>query len=123
MKKIFAVGLGPGDPDYLIPKAREAILSSDVIAGFTVYVELIADLLHGKEIIKTGMKSETERCEAAIAEALKGKQVCVVSSGDAGIYGMAALLYELAEKHDGIEIEVIPGITAATSAAAILGSP
>jgi precorrin-3B C17-methyltransferase len=69
------------------------------------------------------MRGEEERCEAAIAEALRGKQVCVVSSGDAGIYGMAALLYELAEKHKAIEVEVIPGITAAVSAAAILGSP
>ena len=123
MKKIYAIGLGPGDHDYLTPRAREAILSCDVIAGFTVYMELIADLVQGKEIIKTGMRSETERCEAAIVEALKGKQVCVVSSGDAGIYGMAALLYELAKNHDTVEIEVIPGITAAVSAAAILGSP
>ena len=121
--KIYALGLGPGDSDYLAPKAREVILSSDVIVGYTGYVDLIPDLVHGKEIIKTGMKSETERCEAAIAEALKGKQVCVVSGGDAGIYGMAALLYELADKYPTIEVEVIPGITAAISAAAILGSP
>lgn len=121
--KIYAVGLGPGDMDYLAPRAREAILRSDVIAGYTGYVELIPELLMDKEIIATGMKSEAERCEAAIDEALKGKQVCVVSSGDAGIYGMAALLYELAEKNPQIEIEVIPGITAAVSAAAILGSP
>ena len=69
------------------------------------------------------MKGEAQRCRSAIDQALKGKRVCVVSSGDAGIYGMAALLYELAEKHPAIEIEVIPGITAAVSAAAILGSP
>jgi len=121
--KIYAVGLGPGNPDYLAPKAREAILASDVVAGYTGYLEFIPDLLKNKEIIATGMKGETKRCEAAIAGALKGKQVCVVSSGDAGIYGMAALLYELAERHEAIEIEVIPGITAASSAAAILGSP
>ena len=121
--KIYAVGLGPGAPGYLAPKAKEAILQSDVIAGYTGYVELIADLVSGKEIIATAMKSEADRCKAAISEALKGKQVCVVSGGDAGIYGMAALIYELAEKYTGIEIEVIPGITAAVSAAAILGSP
>ena len=105
---IYAVGLGPGDPDYLAPGAKEAILCSDVIVGYTVYIELISGLLDGKQVIATGMKSEAMRCEAAVVEAVKGKQVCVVSSGDAGIYGMAALLYELAEKHPEIEIEVLP---------------
>jgi precorrin-3B C17-methyltransferase len=121
--KIYAVGLGPGDPGYLAPRAKEVILASDVVAGYTGYLELISQFLINKEIINTGMKGEVERCQAAIAEAFKGKQVCVVSSGDAGIYGMAALLYELAALHDTLEIEVIPGITAASSAAAILGSP
>jgi precorrin-3B C17-methyltransferase len=120
--KIYAVGLGPGSLSYLAPKAKEAILASDVVAGYTGYLELISDLIKGKEIITTGMKNEIDRCEAAIAEALKGKQVCVISGGDAGIYGMAALLYELTDGH-AIEVEVIPGITAANSAAAILGSP
>jgi len=120
---IYAVGLGPGDPDYLTPRAKEVILASGVIAGYTPYLELITDLVKGKEIIKSGMKGEVERCKAAIAEALKGKQVCVVSSGDAGIYGMASLLYELASQHDTMEVEVIPGITAASSVAALLGSP
>jgi len=121
--KIYVVGLGPGDPDYLAPRAKEVILESDIIVGYTGYVELIPDLTQGKQIIATGMTGEIERCEAAIEEALQGKQVCVISAGDAGIYGMAALLFELAEKHPTIEIEVIPGITAAISAAAILGSP
>ena len=121
--KLFAIGLGPGDSEYMSPKAKEAILSCDVVVGYTAYMELIEDLTQGKELISTGMTGEMQRCEAAIDEALKGKQVCVVSSGDAGIYGMASLLFELAEKHESIEIEVIPGITAAISAAAILGSP
>ena len=121
--KIYAVGIGPGNTDYLAPKAKEAILQSDVVAGYTGYIDLIPELVNSKEVISTGMKSEAKRCQAAINEALKGKQVCVISSGDAGIYGMAALLYELAENHPEIKIEVIPGITAATSAAAILGSP
>ena len=123
MTKIYAVGIGPGDSGYIAPKAKDALLQSDVIVGYTGYIELITELLQGKELIATGMKGETERCEAAISEALKGLQVCVVSSGDAGIYGMASLLCELAEKHPAIEIEVIPGITAAVSAAAILGAP
>jgi len=121
--KIFAVGLGPGDLGYLAPRAREVILQSDVIVGYLGYIELIPELTKEKKVIATGMKGEAGRCEAAITEALKGKQVCVVSGGDAGVYGMAALLYELAENEPEIEIEVIPGITAAVSAAAILGSP
>jgi precorrin-3B C17-methyltransferase len=103
--------------------ARDAILRCDVIAGYTGYIELIPELAAGKEIVATGMKGEAERCEAAIGEAVRGRRVCVVSGGDAGIYGMASLLYELAQNHPEIEIEVIPGITAAVSAAAILGSP
>jgi precorrin-3B C17-methyltransferase len=121
--RIIAVGLGPGDADYLAPAARKALLACDVIAGYTPYLELIPELLAGKEIISTGMKSEVERCESAIKEALSGKKVCVVSSGDAGIYGMASLLFERADDYPGVEVEVIPGITAAASAAAILGSP
>ena len=121
--KIYAVGIGPGDTGYIAPRAREVILQCDIIAGYTGYLELIPDLVKGKRIIATGMKSEAERCEAAINEALNGKQACVVSGGDAGIYGMAALLYELAENNPEIEAEGIPGITAAVSAAAILGAP
>ena len=121
--KIFAVGLGPGNMDYLVPKAKEAMQECDVIVGYTGYIELIPEIINGKEVISTGMRGEVERCEAAINQALIGKKVCVVSSGDAGIYGMAGLLYELAKKYPEMKIEVIPGITAATSAAAILGSP
>jgi precorrin-3B C17-methyltransferase len=121
--RIIAVGLGPGNADYLAPAARAALLNCDVVAGYTAYMDLIPDLLIGKEMISTGMKNETERCRSAIREALKGKNVCVVSSGDAGVYGMAALLYELIEDHPEIEVEVIPGITAAVSSAAVLGSP
>jgi len=121
--KIYAVGLGPGDGAYLAPAALEVIKKCDVVAGYTAYIDLISEFVSGKEIIATGMKSEAERCKAAINEALDGKNVCIVSSGDAGIYGMAALLYELAEEYPGLEIEVIPGITAAASAAAVLGSP
>ena len=121
--KIYAVGLGPGDSDLMTPMARRALETSDVIVGYTSYMELIPDLLEGKETISTGMRSEAKRCQAAVDEALKGKQVSVICSGDAGIYGMAGLLYELAKDHADVELEVVPGITAATAAAAILGSP
>ena len=121
--KIYAVGLGPGDMDYLAPGAREAILTSDVVVGYAGYIELIRGLVQDKEVISTGMTGETERCERAINEALSGKRVCVVSSGDAGVYGMASLLFELAGERPEMEIEVVPGITAAVAAAAVLGSP
>ena len=121
--KIYAVGIGPGDLDYLVPRAQEIILGCDVIVGYTKYIELIADIIKDKEVISTGMTGETARCERAFTEAVKGKKVAVVSSGDAGIYGMASLLYELSEKYPGVEIEVIPGITAAVAVASILGSP
>lgn len=121
--KIYAVGIGPGDAGYLAPRAKEVLANCDVIVGYTAYIEIIADLLHSKEVISTGMKSEVERCERAVEEAAKGKTVAVVSSGDAGIYGMASLLFETAEKRTGLEVEVVPGITAAISAASILGSP
>ena len=121
--KIFAIGLGPGDPAYLAPRARLAISESQVVVGYTGYMGMVADLVEGKECISTGMRGEAARCQSAIEEALKGKLVSVICSGDAGIYGMASLLYELAAQHPEIEIEVVPGITAAASAAAILGSP
>jgi len=120
---IFVVGLGPGDMGYLAPRGREAILESDIVVGYTGYIKLIPDLVRGKQVISTGMTGEVARCKAAIEEALRGYRVCVVSSGDAGVYGMAGLLYELAEAHPGLEVEVVPGITAAVSAAAILGAP
>ena len=121
--KIYAVGIGPGHPGYLAPAARQAILESDVVAGYTVYMDLISDLLEGKTLIRTGMKSELVRCRSAVEEAKRGKTVSVVSSGDAGIYGMAPLLMELLENETEIELEIVPGITAATAAASRLGTP
>lgn len=124
MSKIFVVGLGPGELSQITPKALEALRESDVIAGYDLYIELIKPLITDKEIISTGMKKEVERCRAAVETALTGKTVAVVSSGDAGIYGMAGLIHEIvAEYEETTEIEVIGGITAASSAAAILGAP
>ena len=124
--KVIAVGLGPGDLDLTAPRAIAALGKADVIAGYTRYVERIAEQIKGKRLISTGMTKELERCEAALDEAAKGFVVAMVCSGDAGIYGMAGLLLELVgrvQAYDGIEIEVVPGITAATAAAATLGAP
>ncbi len=126
MNKIYVVGLGPGAQDQITPKAKEALKNSDVIAGYTVYVDLIRDEFEDKKFIATPMKKESERCKLAILEALKGQSVSMVCSGDAGVYGMAGLMYEMAEKLeclDKLEISVIAGITAACSGAALLGAP
>lgn len=121
--KIYVIGTGPGEISQITPKALDAIRAANVIAGYNLYVDLLGDLIEGKEIIQTPMKQEVKRCEAAIESALAGNTVAMISSGDAGVYGMAGLIYELAEDHPDLEIEVIPGVTAASSAAAVLGAP
>lgn len=121
--KIYAVGIGPGDMDYMAPRAKAVLTACDVIVGYSAYIDLLPDELKTKELISTGMGGELERCRRAFERASEGKLAAVISSGDAGIYGMAALLFELAENCPNVEIEVVPGITAAVSAAAVLGSP
>lgn len=104
----------------------EALKGSEVIVGYKTYIELISDMLSGKEVISTGMTREVERCNLAIDKALGGKSVALVSSGDPGVYGMAGLTLELMEKRgvlEDIEMDVIPGVTSATAAAARLGAP
>ncbi len=121
--KIDVVGIGPGGGEFLTPQAREAILAADVVVGYAVYINLVKDLLAGKEVVANGMRREVERCRAALSEALKGKKVALVCSGDAGVYGMSGIMFEVAEGSPGVEINVVPGITAACSAAAALGAP
>ncbi len=123
--KIYAVGLGPGSPAMLSPRAKEVLENCDTIAGYRSYLEQIPDLIENKQIIASGMRQELDRCRAALEAAKAGASVAVVSSGDSGIYGMAGLLMELseAEEFQGIEVEVVPGITAASAAAALVGAP
>lgn len=121
--KIFVVGIGPGDEKYLTPQAREAISSSDVIVGYDLYVDLIKQLTEGKKIVTTPMKKEVDRCKEAVRYAILGNTVAMVCSGDAGVYGMAGVMYEVASSYRDIEIVVVPGITAALSASAVLGAP
>nr|WP_218070324.1 precorrin-3B C(17)-methyltransferase [Desulfuribacillus alkaliarsenatis] len=120
------VGLGPGDRSYSAPAAITAIETADVIVGYKTYLNLIEDLLVNKEVISSGMRKEIDRAKAAADLASEGKCVAVVSSGDPGVYGMAGIVLELVEEQyndKNIEVEVIPGITAATAAAAALGAP
>lgn len=120
---IYVIGMGPGDAAYLTPRALEAIQASDVIVGYGLYVELLGELVQGKECITTPMRQEIQRCEMARDKALGGRTVSVVCSGDAGIYGMAGLVHQVCEGHPELTIEVVPGITAACSGAAVLGAP
>lgn len=117
------IGIGPGDRQYLTLEALQALQESEVIVGYTVYVELVQKFISDKEYYTTPMTKEKERCEWALGEAAKGRKVAMVCSGDSGIYGMASLIYELAEAYPQVEIRVVSGITAACSGGAVLGAP
>ncbi|MDQ7782576.1 MAG: precorrin-3B C(17)-methyltransferase [Desulfomonilaceae bacterium] len=122
--KLFVVGIGPGGPLDRTHRAEQAVAESEVVVGYTRYLSLITDLTGGKELISSGMTKERERCRAAIEKARQGRIVALISSGDAGIYGMAGLAVEMAEVDgDAVPIEIVPGITAAGAAAAKLGAP
>ena len=121
--KVFVVGLGPGAGRDLTGRARAAIEESDLIVGYTAYIELILDEFPQKECLSTGMRREVDRCRMAVEKALEGRTVAMVCSGDSGVYGMAGLIYEVAQEYAPIEVEVVPGITAACGGAAVLGAP
>ncbi len=121
--KLYCIGIGPGGEEQMTLRAVRALEKCDCVAGYGLYLDLIENLVAGKERIQTGMTREVDRCAAAVAAAKAGRTVAVVSSGDAGVYGMAGLLLELCENDPELAVEVIPGITAACSGGAVLGSP
>ena len=121
--KLYVVGMGPGSYEDMTIRAVNALNDSQVIVGYTVYVDLLRGHFPEKEMLTTPMKREKERCSMAIEEALKGKNVAMVCSGDSGVYGMSGLILQLAAEEKELEIEVIPGITAALSGGAVLGAP
>lgn len=124
--KISVVGIGPGNLDEMTPKARTLINSADVIVGYKTYIELIGELTTDKKILASGMRQEVQRAQIAIDEAQKNLNVAVISSGDAGIYGMAGLLIEMIlnlPENLQPKFEVAAGVSALNSAAAILGAP
>lgn len=123
MSKVYVIGIGPGAYEQMTIRAVKALEACDVIVGYTVYTELLKEHFPEKEFQTTPMKQEVKRCEMAFEEALKNKQVAMVCSGDAGIYGMAGLIYEVGEKYPTVDIEIIPGVTAALSGGAVLGAP
>ena len=123
---IYVVSLGPGGIDEITPRALSALERADVIVGYKTYVDLLMPDFGHKRIVASAMKQEVERCRQAADLAFSGKTVALVSSGDAGIYGMAGLMLEVLDAFPGgeaIEVEIIPGITAASSAAALMGAP
>ena len=121
--RVTVVGLGPGAGRDLTGRAREALERADLIVGYTAYIALIKGDFPEKEMMSTGMRREVDRCRAAVEAAVSGRDVAMVCSGDSGIYGMAGLIYEVAQEYPPIEIEVVPGITAACGGAAVLGAP
>ena len=121
---LYVIGLGPGIEEWMSQEALEAIKDCEIIVGYSTYMRLIKDLVKDKEMVATGMRHEIERCQKAIDLAHEtGKNVGVVSSGDAGVYGMAGLILELLEENDTLEVKVVPGITASLGAAAVMGAP
>ena len=122
MNKLYVIGIGPGAEDQMTRKALDILRDVDVIAGYGVYVELVKPLFPDKEYLVTPMRKEVDRCRMAIDAAKEGRTVAMISSGDAGVYGMAGLCLELAADTD-VEVEVIPGVTAALSGGAVLGAP
>lgn len=123
MSKVYAVGMGPGDKAQMTLAAAEILEKCPVIVGYTVYIDLLKPLFPEKTFLTTPMTQETKRCEMAFEEASKGNDVAMVCSGDAGVYGMAGLLYEIGEKYPEVEVETISGLTAACTGAAVLGAP
>ncbi|KAF0219336.1 MAG: adenosylcobyric acid [Geobacteraceae bacterium] len=138
MSKLYVVGIGPGDLKHMTFEAREAIESAQVVVGYKTYLELIKPLLAGKEVVSSGMTKEVDRCREALGIASSGKTVALISSGDAGVYGMAGLVLELAGAgpracpdvgtHMGVPLQsvdiiVVPGVSAVQAAASVLGAP
>ena len=126
--KLYIVGVGPGSHDHMTFRAKQVIEESDTIVGYTTYVNLVQDLIEGKEIHSYAMTQEVERAHQCIDLAKEGKIVSLVSSGDPGIYGMAGLIFEVLaesgwEPKSGLHVELIPGVSALNSCASIVGSP
>ena len=121
MGKIYVVGLGPGNKENMTFRAYDVLKNSDIIIGYKTYIDLIEGMFPDKKIIKSYMKKEVARCEETLKLALEGNIISLISSGDAGVYGMAGLMLEIAG--DQVEIEIVPGITSANASASLGGAP
>ena len=121
--KIYVVGIGAGSADGMTFEARNVLEKADVIVGYTVYAELVKKLFPEKEYFVSAMKQEAERCRKAVEMAADGRNVAVVCSGDAGVYGMASLVYEIAADYENVEVSVVAGVSAMLSGGALVGAP
>ncbi|NPE30065.1 precorrin-3B C(17)-methyltransferase, partial [Methanococcoides sp. SA1] len=122
--KLFIIGIGPGSVEQLTIRARDVILNSDYIVGNGTYLDQMADLLENQEIIRSAMGKEVDRAKKAVELAKENKIVSMISGGDANVYGMAGLVMEVAEHADlEVDVEVLPGVTAITAGASVLGAP
>lgn len=120
--KIYVVGIGPGNKDNMTFRAYKAMENSDILIGHKTYISLVENLFPNKKVIHSAMKKEVERCEETLRLAQEGNVVALISSGDAGIYGMAGIMLETAGNSE-ISVEIIPGVTSAIASASIVGAP
>ena len=123
MNKVYVVGIGPGGAQQITPQARAAMDQAAVLCGYTVYIDLVRPLYPDKEVFTTPMTREWERCRRCMELAQSGRTVAMLCSGDAGVYGMAGPLLQLCPEFPEVEVEVVPGVTAALSGGAVLGAP
>ncbi len=127
MGKIFVIGLGPGERAMMTGQAQEALRQADVVVGYAGYFAWVEELVEGKACVALPLTQETERAQLAVERAQHGATVCVISSGDAGIYGMASLVLEVAEQRQaealGPDVVVVPGVSAINACASLLGAP
>ncbi|WP_177974838.1 precorrin-3B C(17)-methyltransferase [uncultured Eubacterium sp.] len=123
MKKIYVVGIGPGAYEQMTIRAVKVLENCEVIIGYTVYVDLVREHFARKEFLTTPMKQEVERCRMAFETANAGKKTAMICSGDAGVYGMSGLMLEIGEEYPEVEVECVPGVTAAIGGASVLGAP
>ena len=123
MSKLYVVGIGPGGYEQMTVKAVKVLEECDIIVGYTVYVDLVAEHFAGKEMLTKTMRQEEKRCRMAFDEVMNGRNTAMICSGDAGVYGMSGLIYEISRDYLGIEIEIVSGVTAALSGGAVLGAP
>lgn len=121
--KIYIVGIGPGKEEMMTGEALYTLEQAEIIVGYTTYLNLLGERFRGKELRDSPMRQEKDRCRICFEEAQKGKTVALICSGDAGIYGMASLMYEIGKSYPQTELQVISGVTAASSGAAVLGAP
>ncbi|KOF57093.1 MULTISPECIES: precorrin-3B C(17)-methyltransferase [Clostridium] len=120
MAKLYVIGIGPGSIEHMTLMALKAIKKSQIVVGYSFYIDILKDILEEKKVISTGMREEIERCKIAIEKVREGFDTSIISTGDAGLYGMAGPILELAS---GIEVEVIPGVTSSFAAASEIGAP